>query len=249
MCYPVCCQVCIIQEGRCVLLSRGVPAGAGMHHFDAGELSGLEMVRTGPFDAFSDEYDAWFDRHKGIYELEVEAVKALFRPEGRGVEIGVGSGRFAAALGVELGLEPSRRMADKAKARGIEVVEGTAEHVPFRDFAFDFVLMVTTICFLDDVERAFEETHRVLKAGAPFIVAFIDRKSELGREYLSGKSSSKFYRLAHFFSAEEVLGSMTEAGFAAFAINQTLFPGDGVQSIEEGFGKGAFVTIRGERAR
>jgi len=32
--------------------------------------------------------------------------------------------------------------------KGIEVVEGIAEDLPFDDESFDFVLMITTICFL-----------------------------------------------------------------------------------------------------
>jgi SAM-dependent methyltransferase len=43
--------------------------------------------------------------------------------------------------------------------------------------------MVTVVCFLDDVVRAFREVFRVLKPAGSLIVAFIDRESPLGRQY------------------------------------------------------------------
>ncbi len=35
----------------------------------------------------------------------------------------------------------------------------------FKDGSFDLVLMVTTLCFLDDVKKAFSEVYRILKPG------------------------------------------------------------------------------------
>jgi ubiquinone/menaquinone biosynthesis C-methylase UbiE len=63
------------------------------------------------------------------------------------VEIGVGTGRFASALGVPLGVEPSESMRRIARKRGIEVISGKAEALPFRDGCLDYVLMVT-VCLL-----------------------------------------------------------------------------------------------------
>ncbi len=56
-------------------------------------------------------------------------------------------------------------MAAKARARGIDVHPGVAEGLPFPDGRFDFILFVTTICFVDDLLKAFEEAFRTLKAG------------------------------------------------------------------------------------
>jgi hypothetical protein len=50
-------------------------------------------------------------------------------PEGgTGIEIGVGTGRFAAPLGIKVGVEPARAMGEIARReRGIEVVAGVLE--------------------------------------------------------------------------------------------------------------------------
>ncbi len=51
------------------------------------------------FDKYNKKYDAWYDRNKFAYLSELEAIKRVLPEKGYGVEIGVGSGRFAAPLG------------------------------------------------------------------------------------------------------------------------------------------------------
>jgi hypothetical protein len=77
------------------------------------------------------------------------------------------------------------------------------------------------------------------------VVGFVDRESELGKEYLRRKGQSRFYKPATFFSTPEVLDHLSRVGFGHFQIKQTLIPGNSGQPIEDGFGKGAFVVIRG----
>jgi hypothetical protein len=48
-------------------------------------------------------------------------VRSLLPAGGYGVEIGVGTGRFAVSLGIAVGVEPSPAMAELARRRGIEV--------------------------------------------------------------------------------------------------------------------------------
>jgi ubiquinone/menaquinone biosynthesis C-methylase UbiE len=157
----------------------------------------------------------------------------------------VGTGKFALPLGIRIGVDPSEKMAEKARLKGISVYSGVAEELPFSEEMFDFVLMVTTICFVDDVFRSFSEAFRVLKPGGAIVVGFIDKESCLGRQYAENKESSRFYKEAVFFSAPEVLGYLEEAGFIIKKILQTLIAGDKPSIIAEGFGKGTFVAIKG----
>jgi len=142
--------------------------------------------------------------------------------EGNGLEIGVGSGRFAAPLGIQLGLDPSPAMLVYAAACGIEVVKGVAEAMPFTDNRFDHALAMTTICFLDSVAKMLAEARRVLKSGGSLIIGFIDRESDMGQDYLTHQAESVFYREASFYSADEVERLLLEAGFAIDAWGQTL---------------------------
>lgn len=206
------------------------------------------MPKTTPFDTHCEAYDDWFEKNRDVYEVELEAVRRLLPPKGaQGVEIGVGTGNFAVPLGVRMGVEPSETIARKARQRGLTVYSGVAEDLPFSDSAFDFVLMVTVICFFDDVARSFTEAFRVLKTGGCIIVAFLDRGSELGSRYHEKRAESRFYRDATFFSAPEVLRFLEEAGFGQTEIRQALIPGEPLETIRNGFGAGAFVVIRSEK--
>jgi SAM-dependent methyltransferase len=205
------------------------------------------------FDKHVNEYEQWFVDHPLAYVSELHAVRDLLPKEGSGVEIGVGTGRFAAPLGIRRGIEPSKPMADLARRKGIEVTSGVAEKLPFADGEFDFALMVTTVCFLDDLDLAFCEAHRVLRPGGPFIIGFINAESPLGREYLKRKDKSAFYKDATFYSVKEIVEHLAKAGFSDFAFRQTLFgnPGDREKAdpVKEGHGEGSFVAVRGIRGR
>ena len=209
------------------------------------------MARTGPFDQHSREYEEWFSEHGPVYRSELEAIGHLLPAGGEGLEIGVGSGRFAAPLGIRFGVEPSRAMRMLAQSRGIEVHDGVAEHLPFPDERFDVVLMVTTICFVDDVDRSFEEARRVLRSGGSFVLGFVDRDSPLGAIYQERKSRHLFYREATFYGAAEVLALLQRHGFQDAEVVQTIFGRLGgittVQDFTSGHGQGGFVAIRATR--
>lgn len=206
------------------------------------------MPKIEPFEKYSDEYDKWFDSHSEIYEAELEAVRRLIPGIGaEGLEVGVGTGKFAVPLGVKTGVDPSEKMAKKARKQGIEVHLGVAEKLPFPDGRFDYILMVTTICFLDDIVQSFKEAFRVLKTHGSIVVGFIERDSDIGKQYSEKKKSSRFYKDATFFSTSEVLTHLTESGFTISKILQTLIPGKTPKTIVEGFGEGSFVVIRGTK--
>ncbi len=62
------------------------------------------------FDEHAEEYDRWFDEHPAVFQSELEALKKVLPEKGTGLEIGVGSGRFAERLGIQYGVEPARAM-------------------------------------------------------------------------------------------------------------------------------------------
>jgi len=205
-------------------------------------------IRT--FDTNAAAYDIWFDENQTIYLAELEAVKDFIPSTGTGVEIGVGSARFAAPLGIRIGIEPSPKMAELAKERGVYVIEGVAEALPIADGTFDFALMVTVVCFFDNIASAFQEANRILKPQGVLIVGFIDRDSELGRQYSRRKKQSRFYKEATFYPVSELETQLTLAGFTNFIYRQTLFPGQSeVQILKKGHGKGSFTVLRAIKSR
>ncbi|MBN2297984.1 MAG: class I SAM-dependent methyltransferase [Deltaproteobacteria bacterium] len=209
------------------------------------------MVKSAAFEKYTLEYEQWFEKNRMVYEAELRAVRALI-PQGRsGMEIGVGTGRFAVPLGIKVGVEPSRSMRSLALKQGIKALGGAAENLPFKDSTFTHVLMVTTICFLDDVNKAFCEAHRVLSEGGCLIIGFVDSSSPVGQEYLKNKNSSVFYREATFYSADEVIAIMKKTGFHDFESRQTIFSDlpeiTGKEVVKTGYGQGSFIVIRGKK--
>jgi ubiquinone/menaquinone biosynthesis C-methylase UbiE len=197
-----------------------------------------------PFEQFTDEYDAWFDHHQREYDLELRALAEVMPSDAVTLEVGVGTGKFAVPLGVQYGLDPSEAMSKKAGALGVEVTKGVAEDLPYSDASFDCILMVTTICFVDDLEKSFDEASRVLRAGGAIVIGFVDRESNLGQQYLAKQDKSRFYGIAHFYSTQEVLELLRKTGFGQFKIRQTLLPKGVDQEVIDGHGQGSFIAIR-----
>ncbi|MFB6354256.1 MAG: class I SAM-dependent methyltransferase [Halobacteriales archaeon] len=206
---------------------------------------------TRPFETHTDRYEQWFEAHEAAYGSEIAALRRLLPPTELGLEIGVGSGRFAGPLGIRVGLDPAVSMLELARGRGITVVRGVAEALPFRSGAFDTALIVTTICFVDDVERTIAEARRVLEPGGAVVLGYVDRDSPLGRRYRDRRDDNPFYRDATFVSTDELVAALEAAGFDDVAFVQTLFrPPDAIdepEPVEAGHGDGSFVALRATR--
>lgn len=211
------------------------------------------VPRIAPFEAHPDRYEAWFARHQAAYLSELLALRAFLPWTGRGLEIGVGTGRFAAPLGVEVGIDPSPTMLALATARGVEVVEAVAEKLPFPSASFDYALVVTTICLVDSPARMLVEAHRVLKPGGRLVIGFIDRESPIGQDYLAHQAESVFYRDATFVSAEDVESLLLRNLFTIECWGQTLahtLPETReIEPLQAGRGRCAFVVVAASKPR
>jgi SAM-dependent methyltransferase len=200
------------------------------------------------FDEHAPGYDQWFDAHEPVYQAELAALRKFVPQTDMGIEVGVGTGRFAAPLGIRFGIDPSRRMLEISRQRGLRVCQAVGEQMPFHDRQFDLVLLVTVICFVDDVPTLFRELRRVLKTDGQLVIGFINRNSELGRLYERRKEASMFYRDARFYSVAEVADWVKEAGFGSLRFCETVFGGPTEFSargleVREGYSDGAFVVL------
>lgn len=208
------------------------------------------MLQSLPFNQHVAEYEAWFEQYPYVFQSEVSAIKELL-PIGenlRGLEVATGTGRFADALGIAEAVEPADNMRLKAIKRGINVRDAEAEHLPYHDLSFDYVLMAFCISYFHSVQFAFKEANRVLKPGGALIVGFLDRDSIIGQEYEARKQFSVFYKEAIFYSPERIINELKMAGFKNFEFKQTLFDSldkiEKVQIPQTGFGYGSFVVIK-----
>jgi len=208
-----------------------------------------------PFERLAERYDAWFDSARGrrIFEVEVGCIRDLLEEMPRPwLEVGIGTGRFAAALNVDKGIDPSPAVLKYAAERGIETRIGSAEDLPYGNQRFGITLLVVTICFLDDPARAFGECRRVLRDDGYAIVGLVPKDSSWGEMYTrEGSEGHPFYSAAKFYTAREVIRLAERAGFRLNRATSCLFGGperevDRYGSPREGMGsKGAgFVAMR-----
>ncbi|MFZ3059239.1 MAG: methyltransferase domain-containing protein [Candidatus Methanoperedens sp.] len=208
----------------------------------------MELKSAEIFDRNWKKYDDWFEKHKDIYFTELKALRRAI-PKGLGLEIGVGSGRFAFPLKVKIGIDPSKNMLKLAEKRGIQAVLGVGEELPFKDNTFDFVLIVVTLCFVEDPEYVLSEASRVLKRGGKLIVGEINKDSSWGKLYDANRKKSEFYKLATFYSSNEIIEMLDGVGIRYSESYQTLLQLPKAPEIQEepekGFDKGGFVVIVG----
>ena len=104
--------------------------------------------------------------------------------------------------------------------------------------------MVTVDCFLTDPEAAFREIHRVLQPGGKFVIAFLDRETELGTQYEQFKMEDPIYCHATFHSAAEITALLERTGFRPEERRQTVYTlVNESQPVKEGNGGGVFAVI------
>jgi hypothetical protein len=87
---------------------------------------------TSKFDPIADAYGGWYDIHKGsdIFQEEIECLRLLFgNVSNPWLEVGLGTGHFAAALNIKHGMDLSLPMAIKALRRGLRVCVRRSEQL------------------------------------------------------------------------------------------------------------------------
>lgn len=202
------------------------------------------------FDSLASAYDAWFDEEgKLIFAIEVKAFQEVLpllpRPW---LEVGVGSGRFAQALGIETGIDPSAKLLAVARRRGITGFLARGEEPLFDEETFGTAFLIVTLCFVESPLAVLREARRILKAGGKIALGLVLRDSPWGRFYLAKKEEGhRFYRHATFYSYDEVVKLLGKAGFTVEMVVSTLFQKPGkVEEMEaprEGLSHDAGFTI------
>ena len=212
------------------------------------------VVKT--FDAFARRYDSWFRGKQGgvIFPAEVEALRILLRRlRPPFLEVGVGTGAFAEALGVTMGVDPAMGALKIAAARGVACVQGIGEALPFKDGSFGGVLLISTLCFVADPVPVLREAARVTRTDGGVLVADVVRDSAWGRYYLEKKAKGHtFYRHATIHTLDELPRFLHGAGVRIVDSSSTLVqhPGERLkpEAAFDGIAPGAsFVCLLARR--
>jgi len=213
-------------------------------------VAGLTDHSDSPVDSLASTYDAWFEEEgKLIFDIEVSAFKEVLHLLPKPwLEIGVGSGRFAQVLGIEVGIDPSVRLLDMAKRRGITVLRARGEEQVFAQEAFGTVFLIVTLCFVDSPSAVFQEAYRILKPGGKVVLGLVLRESPWGKFYQGRKlKGHRFYKYATFYGYHKVERLLTDSGFVIEKVVSALFQKPGevteLETPREGFSVDAGFTV------
>ena len=189
------------------------------------------------FDSLAREYDSWFDNEgRLIFKIEAaafqDALPVLPKPW---LEVGVGSGRFAQALRIATGIDPSMGLIRIARRRGVNVFLANGEDSFFDKETFGAVFLIVTLCFVNSPADVLREAYRILERNGKLAIGLVLRDSPWGQFYQNKKRQGhRFYSHATFYNFEEVKSFLENTGFAIEQVLSTLFqkPGE-VKRMEE----------------
>jgi len=183
-------------------------------------------TRVSLFDNLAPAYDAWFEGEgKLTFAIETrafqEVLPSLPKPW---LEIGVGSGRFAQALGIETGVDPSIKLVEMARKRGITALLGKGEQQLFDKESFGTVFLIVTLCFVDSPLDVLREAYRILVSSGKVVLGLVLSENPWGKFYQQKKQQGhRFYKYATFYRYDEVVRLLEEAGFLIEKVVSTLF--------------------------
>lgn len=167
------------------------------------------------FERLAGRYDAWYEGPAGATVFPAEA------------------------LGVEAGLDPAAAPLAIARSRGIGVVRGAGERLPFRSGMFGAVLIVVTVCFADDPAALLAEARRVIRDDGAVVLGEVFAESAWGRFYQrKGAEGHPFYAAARFLTRDQTLTLVTAAGLRVAAARSAL------SSWARGVSEGSPATAR-----
>ena len=156
---------------------------------DTQNASGSQNSNRAYYDAFSDRYEARRGQsdpggyHELLDELEADFVER-FGAGGDVLEVGCGTGlvlqRIRTFARSAKGIDLSPGMLQKAQARGLDVVEGSATSLPFEDESFDVTCSFKVLAHIPEIELALGEMARVTRPGGVIVAEFYNPRSLRG---------------------------------------------------------------------
>ena len=128
------------------------------------------------YDEISRGYE---ELHREEQEKKLELVKSLIsvKPEDKLLDVGCGTGITTQFDCDNFGLDPAIKLLMKHKDG--KYVCGEAEHIPFRDDCFDYVVSITAVQNFHDIEVGIREIKRVAKKRV--VITALKKSSKIGK--------------------------------------------------------------------
>lgn len=136
------------------------------------------------------DYNAWYATPRGawISHCEYQLMMSMMRPQAGKtlLDVGCGTGHFTrlfATSGLKVtGVDPDTASIEFAKSHSQEdsYFLGDARQLSYEQGSFDYCSAVTSLCFIDEPERALQEMWRVCRKG--IMLGLLNRNSLLYME-------------------------------------------------------------------
>lgn len=176
------------------------------------------------FNERAKEYDSWYDDSL-LFDIELAAIRELLTgaPAPR-IEFGIGPGRFAQRLNIDIGMDPAPKALQIARHRGIACIAGVGEQLPLAKHSIGTGCLFFTLCFLVDPLLVFKEIYRVVQKDGLLLVGLIPADSAWGNVLRKKKEQQHpYYRYADFRTVNQTLQFMEQSGFFLFQARSTLY--------------------------
>jgi malonyl-CoA O-methyltransferase len=176
--------------------------------------------QAGEYDRHATVQKRVVDRLMSLVQSHVSAVPAVV------LDIGCGTGQLLSSLGRQYpqsrlyGLDLAYNMTHHAAERlgpGATLVNGDAEHLPFRDDAFDLVVSSSTLQWIENMDVFFRQCHRVVHHDGLLCIAFFGGRTmrelqECYREAVGQRDGcsdgfvDRLHRFKEITAVQEALG-------------------------------------------
>ena len=219
----------------------------------------MVKIMKNPFtdENIAHNYDTFYDNEVGrIYDkLEKKAIYELTSDiqGGNLIEFGCGTGHWSEYFahlkfritGVEIS-EPMLKIAKKKNIPNSTFIQGDAESIKLNT-KFDVAAFITSLEFINDVDKAIENAIKHLKKGSHIILGVLNLNSVLGER----RESNGIYANAHFYTHSELLKIFKKYGkvvlkSSAFASPEEIGKAEQIEkeSLDKGLTTGNFIAGR-----
>lgn len=188
---------------------------------------------TSPFDdpRVAGQYEDWYASPFGRLadELEQRMLYELtgdLAPGSRLIEIGCGTGHFAAALRARfdtcfvVGIDAAHQMLRRAGDR-VPVAQGDATTLPLADASCDVAFVIALLDFVDEPVEVLQEALRVARSHV-VMLALVSHSVLALRRRVSGSLGHPIFAAANFYSRRRIEGFVQTAGARIVGRRQAL---------------------------
>lgn len=187
---------------------------------------------------FAPAYAMWRGSPLGRVTEEIERtliLEMLGEVHGKRIlDIGCGDGELAVALskrganvcGVDLSAKAIEAARERAREKGadirFEVVD--AQNLPYSSGAFDAVIAITVLCFVEKPDAILNEAVRTLRPGGRLVIGELGRWNLwVAKRRIRGWMGNPLWRKARFRTAREFRALLEGAGFVVETVRGAVY--------------------------